>query len=291
MKRNDTTTLAADPAADSMMISLDGVGVTYPDGTLALHPVDLKFRPGEFTVLLGLSGAGKSTLLRTLNQLVAPTSGTIRSAELGVIRGSYHIRAHRRRTAMIFQQHQLLLRKSALTNVLTGRLAAHSAWRTLLPMPGNDVTLAYECLRRVGLADKTFVRIDNLSGGQMQRVGIARALAQEPRMILADEPVASLDPNTSVQILEQLSRISLEDGITTIDSLHQLELARRFAQRVIGLAHGRVVFDGPPSALDNATLDLIYNGGKQNDRQSAVDTSTTDQAESSHQTEPLPATV
>lgn len=273
------------------MINLDGVGVTYPDGTLALHPVDLAFRQGEFTVLLGLSGAGKSTLLRTLNQLVVPSSGTISSAELGAIRGSARVRAHRRRTAMIFQQHQLLLRKSALTNVLTGRLAAHSGWRTLLPMPGDDVTLAYECLQRVGLADKTFVRIDNLSGGQMQRVGIARALAQQPRMILADEPVASLDPNTSVQVLEQLSRISHEDGITTIVSLHQLELARRFAQRVIGLAHGRVVFDGPPSALDSHTLDLIYNGGGQDDRRLDANTPSAARAGSGDSEEPIPAAV
>jgi len=206
-----------------------------------------------------LSGAGKSTLLRTLNHLVVPTAGSIHSAELGAIRSATQVRGHRRHTAMIFQQHQLLLRKTALINVLTGRLAVHSAWRTIWPMPRADVLLAHECLRRVGLADKTFVRVDNLSGGQMQRVGIARALAQQPRTILADEPVASLDPNTSVQVLEQLSRISREDGITTIVSLHQLELARRFAQRIIGLAHGRIVFDGPPAELNDAVLAQIYN--------------------------------
>ncbi|MCS3903139.1 phosphonate transport system ATP-binding protein [Methylohalomonas lacus] len=291
MKRNDPATTTAESATDSAMIRLDGVGVTYPDGTLALHPLDLTFRQGEFTVLLGLSGAGKSTLLRTLNQLVVPSSGTISSDELGVIHGSARVRAHRRHTAMIFQQHQLLLRKSALTNVLTGRLAAHSAWRTLLPMPADDVTLAYQCLQRVGLADKTFVRADNLSGGQMQRVGIARALAQQPRVILADEPVASLDPNTSMQVLEQLSRISREDGITTIVSLHQLELARRFAQRVIGLAGGRVVFDGPPSALDSATLDQIYNSGKQDGHQPDTETPSVHQSGSGDHEEPMRAAV
>lgn len=241
------------------LVTLERVGVTYPNGTVALRPTNIAFRRGEFSVLLGLSGAGKSTMLRAVNQLVVPTAGRVVSAAVGAITGRRAVREHRRRTAMVFQQHQLLARFSALQNVLTGRLGYHGTLRSLFPLPKADVALANECLERVGLGGYALTRVDNLSGGQMQRVGVARALAQRPEIILADEPVASLDPTTAVKVLRLLQRICREDGIAAVVSLHQVELARRFADRVVGLARGTVVFDGPPESLRDEHLDVIYD--------------------------------
>jgi phosphonate transport system ATP-binding protein len=160
---------------------------------------------------------------------------------------------------MIFQQHQLIGRYSALKNVLTGRIGNYSSLRTLLPLPRQDQIIALECLDRVGLLDKALVRADNLSGGQQQRVGIARGLAQQPEIILADEPVASLDPATSEKVLSLLYRICKEDGLTAIVSLHQVELAKDFADRVIGLVDGKIAFDGQRCDLSGDILDLIYH--------------------------------
>ena len=241
------------------MLSLLNVAVTYPNGVVALRPTTAVFRRGQFIVLLGTSGAGKSTLLRSLNGLVRPTSGEVRVEGRGSIFASRaRLRDHRRRTGMVFQQHHLIGRLSALDNVLTGRLAAHGALRSMFPLPRADRLLALEALDRVGLADRALHRADQLSGGQQQRVGIARAMAQKPEIMLADEPVASLDPATSVRVLEDLHRISREDGITAIVSLHQVDLARQFADHIIGLAQGRIVFDGAPDQLGSHTLDHIY---------------------------------
>lgn len=244
------------PTRDAVL-RVDGLSVVYPGGVTALRDTSVTFRRGEFTVLLGLSGAGKSTLLRSLNRLVMPSSGTVFS-ELGELGGGSRLRQHRRRTAMVFQHHQLIERQSALANVLTGRLPFHSTLRSLFPLPRADQEIALQCLARVGLADKALSRVDKLSGGQQQRVGIARALAQQPAIILADEPVASLDPATSVQVLGLLRDICKEDGITAIVSLHQLEYARRFADRVVGLADSQIVFDAAPSELTDTQLDRIY---------------------------------
>ena len=159
---------------------------------------------------------------------------------------------------MVFQQHHLIGRLTALENVLTGRLASHGTLRTLLPLPRSDRMIALEALERVGLADRALHRADQLSGGQQQRVGIARAITQRPEIILADEPVASLDPETSVKVLGDLHRICREDGITTIVSLHQVELARRFADRIVGLANGHIVFEGTTAELGSANLEKIY---------------------------------
>jgi phosphonate transport system ATP-binding protein len=241
------------------MLSLRDVSVVYPNGYIGLHPVNLDFRPGQFTVLIGTSGAGKSTFLRCLYFLNRPTTGTLEVRELGPLGSSASLRRHRRRTAMIFQQHQLIGRHSALKNALVGRLGYHHPLRGLAPLPKDDQRLALESLERVGLLYKAFERVDKLSGGQQQRVGIARALVQKPRIILADEPVASLDPATSDNILSLLHRICKEDGILAIVSLHQVELARRYADRVLALSGGRVVFDGPPEGLCAETLDDIYN--------------------------------
>ncbi len=240
------------------MIQMNDVHVTFPGGMTALHPISLHFRQGEFTVLLGASGAGKSTLLRCLNQLTPSSGGSITVEGLGSLDDRRRLHEHRKHTGMIFQQHQLIGRQSALANVLLGRIGYHAAWRSLFPLPLAERRIALECLERVGLLHKALERADRLSGGQQQRVGIARALAQRPRLMLADEPVASLDPATSHNVLAQLRRIGHEDGITTVVSLHQVDLAQTYADRVIGLAHGRVVFDGAPAGLTSATQQAIY---------------------------------
>lgn len=239
------------------MITVEQLEVVYPSGTRALEPVSLTFRPGDFTVLLGASGAGKSTLLRSLNGLVVPSAGRVvmDGASLG---SGAALRRQRRRIGMIFQQHQLIGRQSVLDNVLTGRLGYRSSLASLLPFSGAEKARALKAIERVGLIDHALRRADQLSGGQQQRVGIARALIQDPEVVLADEPVASLDPATAERVLSLIHAIAKQDGLTAIVSLHQLEFARRFADRIIALAGGRVVFDGPPTALDAAAVAAIY---------------------------------
>jgi phosphonate transport system ATP-binding protein len=240
------------------VIEVQDIAVTYPNGVRALCPTRLSFAAGTFTVLLGPSGAGKSTLLRALNGLVRPTAGRVLAEDVGDISARAALRAHRRRTGMVFQGHQLIGRVTVLGNVLTGRLGYHRGWRTLLPFAREEKLRALEAIGRVGLLDMALRRADQLSGGQQQRVGIARALVQQPRLILADEPVASLDPATALRVLDLLHGICRADGLTAVVSLHQVELARRFAERVVGLAGGAVVFDGPPAALDAASVARIY---------------------------------
>jgi phosphonate transport system ATP-binding protein len=248
------------------MISLHNVSMVYSNGLRALHSTDLVFEPGSFNVLLGRSGAGKSTLLRCINLLNDPTTGDIDVAGLGIVNKQRSIqRQHRRNTAMIFQQHQLIARHSALQNVLMGRLGHYHPLRTLLPFPRADKLFALECLDRVGLIEKALERADNLSGGQQQRVGIARGLAQKPNFLLADEPVASLDPATSHQVLSLLHKICKEDGLTAIVSLHQVELSQQYADRVIGLSEGHVVFDSHDQVLDEASINKIYSGDPEAD--------------------------
>ncbi|MFA6283834.1 MAG: phosphonate ABC transporter ATP-binding protein [Desulfurivibrionaceae bacterium] len=242
------------------MITMKQVSMGYPNGFVALKPTSLCFEKGSFTVLLGPSGAGKSTLLRCINFLNLPSSGTVSVEGLGLLNGNRGLlRSHRRRTAMIFQQHQLIDRYTALDNVLIGRVGNHSALRTLFPLPQQDHLLALESLDRVGLLHKAMERVDKLSGGQQQRVGIARGLAQKPAIILADEPVASLDPATSEKVLSLLYSICKEDGLTAIVSLHQVELAKTYADRIIGLANGEVVFDGKSQDLTPELLETIYH--------------------------------
>ncbi len=240
------------------VLALADVTVAYASGVVALQNVDLQLNSNAVTVLLGPSGAGKSTLLRTLNLLVTPTTGDVKSQTFDRLDNQVCIRQHRRRCAMIFQQHQLIGRWSALQNVLTARLGHHHSWRTLLPFTRRERELALRCLDRVGLFDKALVRCDQLSGGQQQRVGIARALAQEPEMILADEPVASLDPETSLQVLTHLTKICRQDDTSIVISLHQLEYARQFADRIIGLSNGKIVFDGTADQLDANSVNRIY---------------------------------
>ncbi|MGD9187942.1 MAG: phosphonate ABC transporter ATP-binding protein [Desulfobacteraceae bacterium] len=243
------------------MLCLEQVSKCFDGGIQALHQTTLKFYKGQFAVLLGPSGAGKSTLLRCLNFLNVPTTGQIRVDKLGTLNGNCRrLRRHRHQTAMVFQQHQLIGRHTALQNILIGRIGNYSAWRSLWPLPHKDHHLALECLERVGLLDKANERVDNLSGGQKQRVGIARGLAQQPKIILADEPVASLDPATSEKILSMLHRICREDDLTAIVSLHQVELAKMFGDRIIALADGKVVFDGEAEQITDSVYQRIYHG-------------------------------
>ncbi|KBZ60726.1 phosphonate ABC transporter, ATP-binding protein [Mycobacterium [tuberculosis] TKK-01-0051] len=239
------------------MIQLYDVSVRY-EATIALHPLTVGFPAGSFTVLLGPSGAGKSTLLRCMNHLVIPTGGFIEVAGIGTLNSSSRVRAHRRRTGMIFQQHQLIGRHTALRNALLGCVAStsvlHGFWRT----NRTETYRALAALDRVGLLTKAMVRADRLSGGEQQRVGIARALTQQPDIVLADEPVASLDPETAISVLSMLREICRQDGITAVVSLHQVELARRFADRIVGLSAGRVIADAPPSQINSDQIDRIY---------------------------------
>lgn len=239
------------------MIQLHKLSVQFGSFT-ALHPTSLAFVPGQFTVLLGASGAGKSTLLRSLNLLAPPSAGHITVDGVGRLDSAKRVHEHRKRTGMIFQQHQLIGRQSVLANVLLGRIGYHNAWRTLIPLARSERRIALDCLDRVGLLHKALERVDCLSGGQQQRVGIARALAQQPRLILADEPVASLDPTSSRQVLGQLHRFCREDGITTVVSLHQVDFAREFADRIIGLSNGNVVFDSTSDALTPDQASALY---------------------------------
>lgn len=239
------------------MIQLHNISVQF-GRTVALQPTSLTFQKGQFSVLLGASGAGKSTLLRCLNMMQTPSDGSIDITALGPLLEKKVLREHRRRTGMIFQQHQLIGRRSALQNVLMGRLGYHSTLRTLFPLSGEEQSIALQSLDRVGLLHKALSRVDELSGGQQQRVGIARALAQRPSLILADEPVASLDPSTANKVLELLHQICKEDGITAVVSLHQVDLAKRYADRIVGLAHGKVVFDATPTDLTLGHVTELY---------------------------------
>lgn len=240
------------------MITIQGLSKSY-GGRSVLKSVDLSVRAGEFLVVLGPSGAGKSTMLRCINGLVHPDAGKV------MIDGKeYHAegRGERRRAVgMIFQHHNLVRRLPVLKNVLVGRMSGLSSLLALLQLfPSRDVEIAMQCLERVELGHKALSRADQLSGGEQQRAGIARALAQEPAVILADEPVASLDPKTSRIVLGYLKRICKEANIAVICNLHQIDYAIEFGERVVGLQGGSVVFDGVPSALTADVIHRIYPG-------------------------------
>lgn len=242
------------------MIELRNVTKEYPGGVVALRDVSLAIAPGEFVTIVGSSGAGKSTLLRCINRLVEPTSGEIYVDSQAVTRcGKRQLRAIRAEIGMIFQSFNLVKRSSVLRNVLAGRLAHVGALRTLLgSFPIDDVALALRCLARVEIEGKAHVRADQLSGGERQRVAVARALCQQPKVILADEPVASLDPPTSHIVMQDLRRINRDYGMTTVVNLHFLDLAREYAERIIGLRSGEVVFDGAVTEADDKTFATIY---------------------------------
>jgi len=241
------------------MLRIEGLGRRFGDVS-ALEDVTVSIREGEFIGVIGRSGAGKSTLLRLLNRLIEPTSGRILfgNEDVSAKRGRA-LHDWRRRAAMIFQQFNLIDRLSVLDNVLVGRVAMVPRWRSWsMAWPMADRALAIEALDRLDMTDHALKRADQLSGGQQQRVAIARALVQTPKLILADEPVASLDPRSTRAVMDALAQINREDGLTVLCNLHHIDLARQYCRRIIGIHAGRVVFDGPVEALDEAAIRLIY---------------------------------
>ncbi|KQO13799.1 phosphonate ABC transporter ATP-binding protein [Paenibacillus sp. Leaf72] len=242
------------------MIELRQVSKVYPNQTKGLNNINLTFEQGEFVAVVGLSGAGKSTLLRSINRLHDISEGDIliNGNSITSAQGQ-NLRMIRRDIGMIFQSFNLVKRSTVLRNVLAGRVGYHSTLRTILGrFPKEDVDLAFEALERVNILEKAYSRADQLSGGQQQRVAIARVLAQEAKIILADEPVASLDPLTTKQVMDDLKRINQELGITTIVNLHFVDLARQYAKRIVGLRAGEVVFDGPVAEATDERFAEIY---------------------------------
>ncbi len=237
------------------MLEFSNLSKTYDDGTQALKEVSFSVEKGEFLVVIGLSGSGKSTLLRCTNRLIEPTSGSIMWDGLDITGAdNTQLRTIRRRIGMIFQHFNLVKRLSVMNNVLSGRLGYLDTWKSVFyRFDGDDKKNAFRSLERVGLTEQAYKRASELSGGQQQRVGIARALMQEPEIILADEPVASLDPVLAHTILGYLERLNKEDGITVICSLHYLDLVQRYATKVIGLRDGRVVYRGTGADIRRMT--------------------------------------
>ncbi|HXF16789.1 MAG TPA: phosphonate ABC transporter ATP-binding protein [Burkholderiales bacterium] len=257
------------------MIEVRGLTMRYGE-LAALTDVSLDVAAGEILVVLGPSGAGKSTLLRCINRLIEPSAGEVRMAGVPTPGDRTGLRRLRSQIGMIFQDHNLVPNLSVLKNVLTGRLSHMPTWLSVLQLfTDADVDIALECLRRVDLEARAWNRANRLSGGQQQRVGIARALAQRPRAILADEPVASLDPQSARIVLDDLHRAARDLSIAVLCNLHQVEYARDFADRIVGISAGRVVFEGTPAQLDNAALARIYpglnstSGGESSSRRSA----------------------
>jgi phosphonate transport system ATP-binding protein len=237
---------------------------TYPNGTQALKGVSFDVKKGEFLVIIGLSGSGKSTLLRCINRLHDPTSGEIlfNGKNVAQIQGAAEVRSLRKHIAMIFQHFNLIPRHTVLSNVLMGRLGFTTTLKSLLGFfTEKDQQNAMKYLSLVGISEKAKMRADNLSGGQQQRVAIARALTQNPQVLLADEPVASLDPATCHTVMDYLKKVNQELGITVIANLHFLSLVRQYATRVIALKAGQIVFEGDPKQIDEAWFEKIYGQG------------------------------
>jgi phosphonate transport system ATP-binding protein len=256
----DNKIISVAPVEKPPIVSLVNVSKTYVRGKLvALTDVSFEVGHGEFVVILGPSGAGKSTMLRCINRLAEPTGGQIFLKGVEITDAPRSLRKARREIGMVFQQFNLVTRLSVMMNVLSGRLSYRSTWRSLFySFTREDRAIALECLEMVALGHKAFQRADTLSGGEQQRVAIARALAQRPKLILADEPVASLDPKIARQVLDYLRDVSQRLGISVICNLHQIDFAREYAQRIIGLSQGKLIFDGPPSALTDDIINQIY---------------------------------
>jgi phosphonate transport system ATP-binding protein len=246
--------------AEQFMLVVEGLTCRF-GAKAAVDDASFSVPPGSFVGVIGRSGAGKSTMLRMINRLAEPTSGKIlfEGLEVTALRGK-ELRQWRARSAMIFQQFNLVGRLDVLTNVLMGRLAQIPAWRSLAQLwPDEDRALAMSALEQFDIAQLAAQRADQLSGGQQQRVAIARALVQQPDIILADEPIASLDPRNTKVVMDALLRINKHFGITVICNLHSLDLARSYCDRLIGMAAGRVVFDGAPSALTDHIARELYD--------------------------------
>jgi phosphonate transport system ATP-binding protein len=238
-------------------VRLNGVTKRFPNGVEALKGIDLSFDPGEVAVVLGPSGSGKSTLLRTINGLESTSSGKVQVGDLQV--QAKNLLAVRRHVGMVFQQFNLVPRLTVMANVLCGRLAYRN-WLTSLffTFPASDFDLAYAAIEKVGLKGREWDRVDRLSGGQQQRVAIARTLVQQPQVILADEPVASLDPSTSEGVMELLVNLARQNGTTLIINLHQVDLAMRYADRIVGIKQGLVHSDTLPNGFTEELQRSLY---------------------------------
>jgi phosphonate transport system ATP-binding protein len=242
------------------MIKFVNVSKTYTGGVQALKNVNIEISDGEFVAIIGLSGAGKSTLLRSINKMQTITSGDIFIDEVNISSLSgKKLREFRRNIGMIFQSFNLVKRMSVFNNVLTGRVAYHPTVKALFGLfPKEDKLIALQALETMGILEKAFVRADKLSGGQQQRVALARALTQKPKIILADEPVASLDPITTVQVMDDFARINRDLGITIVANMHHVDLALKYATRIIGIKAGEIVYDGLSKDINQNILMNIY---------------------------------
>lgn len=251
---------AASAATAEEVVRVEGLSKTFPNGVKALAEIDLTVRQGEFLVIIGLSGSGKSTLLRCLNRLIDPSAGRvwIFGEEMTATEGA-ELRAMRSAVAMIFQQFNLVKRHTVLTNVLSGALGRSPRMRSLfLQFSEAEKVEAQSYLERVGLGDRADSRADALSGGQQQRVAIARALMQKPRLVLADEPVASLDPALRHSVMRHIEALNRDEGMTVLCTLHDIDLIERYASRVVALRDGRLVYEGEPTSFDAETFRQIY---------------------------------
>ena len=246
------------------MIKFENVYKTYPNGFTALKNVNLEIEQGEFVAIIGLSGASKSTVLRCINRMHDTTKGTLTvdGVDVNSLKGKA-LRRYRRNVGMIFQSFNLVTRSTALKNVLTADVPDMPFWKVLLGIFSKDQKMrALESLDKVGILDKAYTRCDQLSGGQQQRVALARTLNQNPKIILADEPVASLDPITAKQVMEDFVRINKEYKISILLNIHHVDLALKYCDRVIGIRAGEIVFDGPANTITQEQINEVYNGTK-----------------------------
>ena len=242
------------------MIKFDKVNKVYPNGLHALKNVSLDIKQGEFVAIIGLSGAGKSTLLRTINRMhdISEGSLTVNGQEVNDLAGK-DLRKFRRKVGMVFQSFNLVTRTTVINNVLTSRVPDMPLWKSIIGLYSKeDKVIALEALDKVGILDKAYVRADQLSGGQQQRVALARTLAQKPEIILADEPVAALDPITAKQVMDDFKKINKELNMSVLINIHHVDLALKYADRVIGIKAGEIVYDGSSKDVNNEVLKQIY---------------------------------
>ena len=242
------------------MIKFDNVNKVYSNGLHALKNVSLEIKQGEFVAIIGLSGAGKSTLLRTINRMhdISEGSLTVNGQEVNDLSGK-DLRKFRRKVGMVFQSFNLVTRTTVINNVLTSRVPDMPLWKSIIGLYSKeDKVIALEALDKVGILDKAYVRADQLSGGQHQRVALARTLAQKPEIILADEPVAALDPITAKQVMDDFKKINKELNMSVLINIHHVDLALKYADRVIGIKAGEIVYDGPSTEVDSEVLKQIY---------------------------------
>ncbi|MBN2540616.1 MAG: phosphonate ABC transporter ATP-binding protein [Bacilli bacterium] len=243
------------------MIKFTNAGKIYPNGVEALKNVSLEIEQGEFVAVIGLSGAGKSTLIRLINKMHDITSGTLQVNGIKVdesLKGK-SLRKFRRSIGMIFQSFNLVKRTTVIKNVLAARVADMNILRVMAgAYKKTDKIMALTALEQLGILEKAYMRVDQLSGGQMQRVALARTIAQDPKIILADEPVASLDPITANQVMSDFSKVNKELNITVIANMHHVDMALKYAHRVVGIHEGEIVFDGPSEQVTNDILKMVY---------------------------------